>query len=62
MPTYLLIYRAGSSRAREAVEADELRRESSWLVLRRTQLVVGMPRLVVALRVPVREVVSVRVR
>jgi hypothetical protein len=55
LPTYRISYRPGGRDAEE-VRADELRREGGWLVLRRCELVVGMPRLVVALRVPLSDV------
>jgi hypothetical protein len=42
------------------VEADEHRVEGGWHVFRRTTAVMGRPRVVVALRLPVAEVASVR--
>lgn len=35
----------------EEVDAEEMAREGSWLVFRRTEIVIGRPRVVVVLRV-----------
>ncbi len=42
------------------IEADEHRIEGGWHVFRRTAIVMGQPRTVVALRLPARDVRSVR--
>ncbi len=42
------------------VEADEHRIEGCWHVFRRTAIVMGQPRTIVALRLPARDVRSVR--
>ena len=42
------------------IEADEHRVEGGWHVFRRTAIVMGQPRTVVALRLPARDVRSVR--
>ena len=42
------------------VEADEHRIEGAWHVFRRTTLVMGQPRTVVALRLPIADVRQVR--
>ena len=59
MPTYRIRYRSAAGAPFYEVEADELRREGAWLVLRRCELVVGTPRLVVALRVRLDDVEQV---
>ena len=41
------------------IDADEHRVEGAWHVFRRTALVMGQPRTVVALRLPARDVRSV---
>ena len=56
MTTYRIRYRSATGARFDDVEADELRREGAWLVLRRCELVVGTPRLVVALRVRLTDV------
>jgi len=53
-------YRPSCRRAPEDVHAFELRREGSWLVFDTSVLVIGLPRVVVALRVRAEDVVSVR--
>ena len=42
------------------IEADEHRIEGCWHVFRRTAIVMGQPRTIVALRLPARDVQSVR--
>lgn len=41
------------------IDADEYRVEGGWHVFRRTAIVMGQPRTVVALRLPARDVRSV---
>lgn len=60
MARYVVEYAGWTRRPTEEVEARDLRREGPWLVLEDRVLVIGLPRSVVALRVPAAEVAVLR--
>ena len=60
MPEYRITYRPDADRAPEVVDADDVTLEGeSHLVFRRTQLVIGRPRQVVARRIVAAGVLTV---
>ncbi len=61
MPTYRLVFRPGFPVREEEVEADDVRRESGFVVLYRRELVIFEPREIVVRRVPAADLVALEV-